>query len=79
MRLVSLIVFITLVWIMVLAVTAFLITFVAPINLALFGERYDRLVISVIQASLAIITVILFIVGLNEMKKFYLQKRLQIK
>jgi hypothetical protein len=64
---------------MVLTVTAFLIVLVAPIDFALFGERYDRLVNSVIQASIAIMTVILFILGLNRLKKFYIQKKLEIK
>jgi hypothetical protein len=64
---------------MILTATAFLIVLVAPIDFALFGERYDRLVNSVIQASIAIMTVILFILGLNRLKKFYIQKKLEIK
>jgi hypothetical protein len=72
-------IFITVVWIMVLTVTAFLVVLVAPIDFALFGENYDRLVNSVIQAFVAITTVMLFILGLNRLKSFYIQKKLEIK
>jgi hypothetical protein len=64
---------------MVLTVTAFLVVIVAPIDFALFGENYDRLVNSVIQAFVAITTVMLFILGLNRLKSFYIQKKLEIK
>lgn len=72
-------IFITVVWIMVLTVTAFLVVLVAPIDFALFGEKYDRLVNSVIKAFIAITTVMLFILGLNRLKSFYIQKKLEIK
>jgi hypothetical protein len=72
-------IFITVVWIMVLTVTAFLVVLVAPIDFALFGEKYDRLVNSVIKAFIAITTVMLFILGLNRLKRFYIQKKLEIK
>jgi hypothetical protein len=64
---------------MVLTVTAFLVVLVAPIDFALFGEKYDRLVNSVIKAFIAITTVMLFILGLNRLKSFYIQKKLEIK
>ena len=72
-------IFITVVWIMVLTVTAFLVVLVAPIDFALFGEKYDRLVNSIIQAFVAITSVMLFILGLNRLKRFYIQKKLEIK
>lgn len=69
--------FITLIWAMVLAVCLFLIIFVAPIQLTLVGEPYDRLIISIVQASIAITVVIVFVIALSKLKKLYVQRRLQ--
>jgi hypothetical protein len=80
MRLAGLIGFIVAMWLMILAVAAFLITFVAPIDSMLFANvtsiNNNRLTISIIQASIAIVIVAILVLGLNKMKEIYLQKKL---
>jgi hypothetical protein len=78
MRLAGLIGFITVMWIMILAVAAFLIVFVAPIDIILFRGSLDRLVTSIIQAFIAITVVIILVLGLNRMKTIYMRKKLQL-
>jgi hypothetical protein len=77
MRLTGLLGFITVMWVMILAITAFLINFVAPIDFVLFRNGLDRLIISLMQASIAIIIIMILVWGLNKMKKIYMQKKLQ--
>jgi hypothetical protein len=74
MSLVGLMGFITVMWIMILAVAAFLIIFVAPIDVVLFRDGIDRLITSIVQASIAIAIVVILILGLSIMKKIYMQK-----
>ena len=78
MRLTGLLGFMTVMWVMILGITAFLINFVAPIDLILFRNGSDRLIISLMQASIAIIIIIILIWGLNKMKEIYIQKKLQL-
>lgn len=77
-RLAGLIGFITVMWIMILAIAAFLIIFVAPIDIILFRGSLDRLVTSIIQAFIAITMVIILVLGLNKMKTIYMRKKLQL-
>ena len=78
MRLTGLLGFITVMWVMILAITTFLINFVAPIDFVLFRNGLDRLTISLMQASIAIIIIIILVWGLNKMKEIYMQKKLQL-
>ncbi len=78
MRLTGLLGFMTVMWVMILGITAFLINFVAPIDLILFRNGLDRLIVSLMQASIAIIIIIILIWGLNKMKEIYIQKKLQL-
>lgn len=55
---------------------AFLIIFVAPIDVILFKGKADRLTISIVQASIAIIVTGRLILGLSRLKKIYMQKNL---
>jgi hypothetical protein len=64
---------------MVLAVCAFLIIFVAPIHFILLGDPYDRLIISLVQAFLAVFNVIVLVLALSKLKKMYLQRQLRIR
>lgn len=77
MRLGALITFITVIWLMVLAVAAFLVTFVPSVQF-LFkgGERSDRLIMSSIQAVIAMGVLLLFIMGLSRLKGFYAARKL---
>ena len=72
----GLILFMTGMWAMVLAVAAFLVLFVAPIDVLLQGQ--GRLAISMVQAAIAIIAVIALVLGLSRMKRIYLQKKLRL-
>jgi uncharacterized protein YqhQ len=64
-------------WAMVLAVAAFLVIFVAPVGEILFDGRPGRLVVSAVQAAIAIVVVVLLVVGLSRMKRVYMRKKLR--
>lgn len=64
---------------MVLAVCSFLIIFVAPIELTFLGEPYDRLIISLIQAFMAITAVIVLVLALSKLKKLYIRRQLKLE
>jgi hypothetical protein len=68
--------FITGMWAMILAVAAFLVIFVAPIETIIFDGRAERLTVSLVQAAIAIIVVIALVFGLSRMKRIYMQKKL---
>jgi hypothetical protein len=78
MRLAGLLGFIAAMWIMILAITAFLINYVAPLHFVLFGNKLDRNIISLTQASISIVIIIIFVWGLGKMKEFYMQKKMQL-
>ena len=63
-------------WAMVLAVAAFLVAFVAPLDAILFGGHGERILISIVQAAIAMMAVVALVFGLSRMKRFYLQKKL---
>ncbi len=77
MALTSLALFMTGMWAMILAVAAFLVFFVGPIEIYLFGGQGERLTISAVQAAIAILTVIVLVLGLNRLKRIYLHRKLQ--
>jgi hypothetical protein len=64
---------------MVLAVCSFLIIFVAPIELTFLDEPYDRLIISLIQAFMAIMAVIVLVLALSKLKKLYVGRQLKLE
>ena len=79
LRLAALIAFITIIWLMVLAVAAFLVTLVPSIEHLFKGrERSDRLIVSSIQALIAVAVVLVFIMGLSKFKEFYAAKKLHL-
>ena len=78
MRLTGLLGFITVMWAMILAITAFLINFIAPIDFILFRNGLNRFIISLMQASIAIVIIVILVWGLNKMKEIYMQKKLQL-
>jgi Na+/melibiose symporter-like transporter len=77
MALTTLALFVTGMWAMILAVAAFLVIFVAPIEIYLFGGQGERLTISAVQAVIAILIVIALVLVLNKLKRTYLHKKLQ--
>jgi uncharacterized membrane protein len=74
----SLALFVTGMWAMVLAVAAFLVAFVAPIGFYLFGSEDNRVTVSAVQATIAIVAVIVLVFGLSRIKRIYLQKKLRL-
>jgi hypothetical protein len=72
----SLALFITGMWGMILAVCAFLVMAIAPIE-AVFGENAGRLTISAVQAAIAIVAVIMLVIGLSRMKRVYMHRKLK--
>ena len=77
MALMILALFMTGMWAMILAVAAFLVIFVAPIEIYLFGGHGERLTISAVQAAIAVLVVIVLVAGLSKLKRIYLHKKLQ--
>ena len=72
----SLSLFVTGMWAMVLLVAAFLVILVAPIDAYLFDGEGDAAAISLIQAAIAIATVVALAFGMSRMKKLYLARKL---
>lgn len=62
---------------MILAVAAFLVGFVASIDIYLFGRQGDAILVSMAQAAIAFGVVIALVFGLSRMKRLYLQKKLK--
>jgi hypothetical protein len=77
MGLASLLLFMTGMWAMILAVAAFLVVFVAPIETYLFDGQGESFTISSVQAAIAITVIIVLVLGLNRLKRIYLHKKLQ--
>jgi hypothetical protein len=77
MGLVSLALLMTGVWALVLAMAGFLVIFVAPLEITLFHGKASRMVVSVVQSTIAILLVVALVFGLSKMKYFYLQKKLR--
>ena len=78
MKLAGLLGFITMMWIMILAASAFLIIFAAPLDIIFLRNGIDRLLISIVQSSISIVVLIIFILGLSRMKSIYIQKKLRL-
>lgn len=66
------------IWCTLLAISAFLVIFIAPIEIVIFNNRLDLYITSIIQATIAVMIVLLLIVFLNYLKKFYIRKKLNI-
>ncbi|HEY3095042.1 MAG TPA: hypothetical protein VGJ42_04710 [Nitrososphaera sp.] len=64
-------------WAMILAVAAFLVAFVAPIDVIMFDGQASRLTVSGVQAAIAIIVVIVLVFGLSRMKRVYMRKKIK--
>lgn len=69
----GLVLFIAGMWAMILAVAAFLVIFVAPLEAVLPA---GRLAVSAVQAAIAIVAVVLLVLGLSRMKEIFLHRKL---
>ena len=76
MAILGLLGFIVVMWIIILAACAFLIVFVAPID-NLLGIN-NRIITSSIQASIAILLVVVLVMILDRFKKTYIRRKLKI-
>ena len=76
MRLFGLFMMIFIMWIMIMTVSYFLVFIIGPLHISVFYNTMDRLISSIIKASLAIGLVIVLILLLGFLKTEYLQKAL---
>jgi succinate dehydrogenase/fumarate reductase cytochrome b subunit len=76
MRLFGLFMLIFIMWIMIMTVSYFLVFIIGPLHINAFYNTTDRLISSIIKASLAIGLVIVLILLLGLLKTKYLQKAL---
>ena len=67
------------IWVTLLAISAFLVIFIAPIDIVIFNNRTDLYITSIVQATIAIVIVLLLIGFLNYLKKLYIQKKWHIE
>ena len=58
------------------AAAAFLVIFVAPIDVILLDEQASRLTVSAVQAAIAITVVATLVLGLSRMKRVYMKRKL---
>ncbi len=66
--------FIVAMWMMVLAVSAFLVFAVAPLDAVMKGS--PRIVVSAVQAVVAVVAVGILALGLSRLKRAYATRRL---
>ena len=67
------------IWCTLLAISAFLVIFIAPIDIVIFNNRLDLYITSILQATIAITIVLILIVFIIYLKKLYIQKKLNIE
>jgi len=76
MRMFGLFGLIFIMWSMIMIVSYFLIFIIGPLHITFFNNTTDRLISSIIKASLAIGLVVVLILLLGILKSKYLQKTL---
>jgi hypothetical protein len=78
MKLTGLFGFVTMMWIIILVESAFLVFVVPTVDRILLRSGYSRLIVSSIEASISISSVVVLIFLLNKMKNVYMHKKLQL-
>ena len=79
MRSVSLIGFVTVMWLMILIVSAFLAIFVPRMDVVLIRNLgYNRVTVSIFEALVAISSIVILIFVLSKMKNYYMRKKLEL-
>jgi len=79
MRSISLIGFVTVMWLMILVVSAFLVIFVPRMDVVLIKNLgYNRITVSIFEAFISISSVVILIFGLSKMKNYYMRKKLEL-
>ena len=69
----GLVLFMSGMWAMILAVAAFLVIIVAPLETVILA---GRLAVSVVQAAIAVAAVAVLVLGLSRMKRIYMHRKL---
>jgi hypothetical protein len=77
MKLTGLFGFVMMMWIIILVESAFLALAVPLVDRMLLRNGYSRLIVSSIEASISISSVVMLIFLLNKLKNLYMQKKLQ--
>jgi hypothetical protein len=70
--------FVMMMWIIILVESAFLVLIVPMVDRILLRNGYSRLIVSSIEASVSVSSVVMLIFLLNKMKNLYMQKKLQL-
>jgi hypothetical protein len=70
--------FVMMMWIIILVESAFLVLIVPMVDHILLRNGYSRLIVSSIEASVSVSSVVMLIFLLNKMKNLYMQKKLQL-
>ena len=78
MKLTGLFGFVTMMWIIILVESAFLVFVVPTVDGILLRSGYSRLIVSSIEASISISSVVVLIFLLNKMKNVYMQNKLKL-
>ena len=78
MNLTGLFGFVMIMWIIILVESAFLVLIVPMVDRILLKNGYSRLIVSSIEASISVSSVVMLIFLLNKMKNLYMQKKLQL-
>ena len=78
MKLTGLFGFVTMMWIIILVESAFLVFVVPTVDRILLRNGYARLFVSSIEALISISSVIMLIFLLNKMKNVYMQNKLKL-
>ena len=79
MRSVSLIGFVTVMWLMILIVSAFLVIFVPRMDIVLIRNLgYNRVTVSIFEALVSISSIVILIFILSKMKNYYMRKKLEL-
>ena len=79
MRSISLIGFVTVMWLMILVVSAFLVIFVPRMDVVLIRNLgYNRITVSIFEAFISILSIVILIFVLSKMKNYYMRKKLEL-
>jgi hypothetical protein len=78
MKLTGLFGFVTMMWIIILVESAFLVFVVPMVDRILLRSGYSRLIVSSLEGLISISSVAALIFLLNKMKNVYMQKKLQL-
>jgi hypothetical protein len=79
MRLIHLMGYVMVMWLMILAVAALLVVVVPQLDAILIRVSFGRLTVSIIEAIISISLVVMLIFVLSRMSEYYIQRKLHLK